>query len=79
MKLKVSYFAILKDERGLAQEELDTAAATPVELYASLKNAHKFSLNQDSLRVAINEEFVNWTVKLNEGDQVVFIPPVAGG
>ena len=79
MKLKVSYFAILKDERGIAQEELETGAATPSELYAGLKNEHKFSLKQESLRVAVNEEFVNWTQKLSDGDQVVFIPPVAGG
>jgi molybdopterin converting factor small subunit len=31
------------------------------------------------LRVAINEEFADWTRPLEDGDHVVFIPPVAGG
>jgi molybdopterin converting factor small subunit len=31
------------------------------------------------LRVAINNEFRDWSTPLAEGDAVVFIPPVAGG
>jgi molybdopterin converting factor small subunit len=31
------------------------------------------------LRVAVNDEFRDWTVPLASGDRVVFIPPVAGG
>ena len=32
------------------------------------------------LRVAINDEFCDWSQPLAEpGDRVVFIPPVAGG
>jgi len=31
------------------------------------------------LRVAVNEEFSDWQRPLEDGDRVVFIPPVAGG
>jgi molybdopterin converting factor small subunit len=31
------------------------------------------------LRVAVNEEFVDWSRPLESGDRIVFIPPVAGG
>ena len=32
-----------------------------------------------SLRFAVNEEYVDDTYILNEGDEVVLIPPVSGG
>ena len=28
---------------------------------------------------AVNDEFVDWSTTLNDGDKLVFIPPVAGG
>jgi molybdopterin converting factor small subunit len=31
------------------------------------------------LRVAVNDEFADWSQPLAAGDRVVFIPPVAGG
>jgi molybdopterin converting factor small subunit len=31
------------------------------------------------LRVAVNDEFADWSRPLVAGDRVVFIPPVAGG
>jgi molybdopterin converting factor small subunit len=31
------------------------------------------------LRVAVNDEFRDWTWPLQANDRVVFIPPVAGG
>jgi molybdopterin converting factor small subunit len=31
------------------------------------------------LKVAINGEFTDWSTPLADGDEVVFIPPVAGG
>jgi len=29
--------------------------------------------------VAINEDFSDWNTPLKDGDELVFIPPVAGG
>lgn len=79
MKINISYFAILQDERGLPSEELETLAGTPSELYSELKNKHSLSLTKCKLKVAVNDEFTDWDSKLQEGDKVVFIPPVAGG
>jgi molybdopterin converting factor small subunit len=31
------------------------------------------------LRVAVNDEFRDWSSALEPNDRVVFIPPVAGG
>ena len=75
----VQYFAILREQRGLARETLATTAATAVDLYAELQAKHDFSLPADRLRVAINDEFTAWSAPLRDGATVVFIPPVAGG
>lgn len=77
--IHVQYFAILREQRGLGQEKLATAAATAVELYAELHTRHGFTLSAERLRVAVNDEFVPWTTALCDGDALVFIPPVAGG
>ncbi len=75
----LEYFAILREQRGLARETLATTAATPAELYAELRARHGFTLPRDRVRAAVNDEFVAATAPLREGDRVVFIPPVAGG
>jgi len=75
----VQYFAILREQRGLAQEKLATAALTPAALYDELRARHNFTLPGDRVRAAVNDEFVASAALLQEGDRVVFIPPVAGG
>jgi molybdopterin synthase sulfur carrier subunit len=77
--IHVQYFAILREQRGLGQERLNTAAATAADLYAELRARHGFTLPAERLRVAVNDEFAPWTAPLSEGDALVFIPPVAGG
>ena len=79
MKLHIEYFALLKDQRGLSTETLEIDANTPRSLYESLQKQHAFSLDTDSLQVAVNEDFSDWDHTLSDGDTVVFIPPVAGG
>jgi molybdopterin converting factor subunit 1 len=79
MTLTVQYFAILREQRGLGQETLETAAATPDALYAELRARHGFTLPGDRIRAAVNDTFVAGDALLRAGDRVVFIPPVAGG
>ncbi len=75
----VRYFALLREQRGLDQETLNDVPQTARALYDLLQAEHNLSLAADSMRVAINGSFESWEVELNEGDEVVFIPPVAGG
>lgn len=77
--LQVQYFAILREQRGLTEEKLTTAATTPDALYAELRVRHGFTLPGDRVRAAVNGEFVAGGALLHENDRVVFIPPVAGG
>lgn len=77
--VRLSYFALLREQRGLSQETVVTSAATPGELYRELAQRHGFSLPVDRVRVAIDGEFTAWDTPLRDGAELVFIPPVAGG
>jgi molybdopterin converting factor subunit 1 len=79
MKLKVSYFAWLREHAGADEEHVETQAPTPGDLWRELEARHHFHADTRSLRVAVNDEFAGWDDALSEGDRVVFIPPVAGG
>lgn len=76
--IQVEYFAILREHVGREREQVATAATTVAELYRELDRRYRFpSVGQ--LKVAVNDEFQGWSAPLQEGDRVVFIPPVAGG
>jgi molybdopterin converting factor small subunit len=77
--LTITYYAILREQRGLSEETFESSAATPGELYDMLRAVHGFSLDAHQLKVVINDAFQPWDTPLSPGDQVVFIPPVAGG
>jgi molybdopterin-guanine dinucleotide biosynthesis protein A len=78
-RINVQYYALLREQAGRSSETVATTAGTPRELYEQLRQRYPFSLAPEMLRVAVNSEFGDWGQRLNEGDSVVFIPPVAGG
>ncbi len=78
-RIKVQYYAILREQAGRSDESVLTDASTPRDLYNELKTRYPFSLAPEMLRVAVNAEFGEWSQRLADGDSVVFIPPVAGG
>lgn len=78
-RIKVQYYAILREQAGRSDESVLTGASTPRDLYNELKSRYPFSLAPEMLRVAVNAEFGEWSQRLADGDSVVFIPPVAGG
>lgn len=77
--IHLRYFALLREQAGRSEESIATEAATPVALYAELIGRHGFTLPLSSLRVALDGEFADPLTPLEEGCEVVFIPPVAGG
>lgn len=79
MQLHIQYFALLREQRGVTEETLETEAATPTELYEELRAKHAFTLPADNVRAAVNGDFVLADATLRPGDTIVFIPPVAGG
>ena len=80
MNINVLYFASLADEANCNEEKISVAPSTSLtELYEQLSSKHRFSRPQSDLRVAVNDYFAKWTDKIQDGDSVVFITPVAGG
>lgn len=77
--VRIQYFALLREQRGLTEETLATAAPTAGALYEELRARHGFTLPGNRVRAAVNDTFVTGETPLREGDRVVFIPPVAGG
>lgn len=79
MKFTIQYFALLREQRGLDEETIESSATTATELYSELSEQHGFKLPTSALKVAINDDFADWSSTLSSGDTIVFIPPVAGG
>lgn len=79
MKVRVRYFAMLREQAGREVEARDTDAATPAELYAELAEAYGFTLPAAHVGAAVNDAFVGMDARLRDGDAVTFLPPVAGG
>ncbi len=78
IRIRVEFFAMLREHAGRANEDIETDAGTAAELYAELSGRHSFPAI-GSMKVAINQEFADLDSRLADGDAVVFIPPVAGG
>lgn len=77
--IHVQYYAILREQRGLKAEDVETSAHTAIQFYSELQKKYNLRLPPNIVKVAINEEFSGWNSEIRSGDSVVFIPPVAGG
>jgi molybdopterin converting factor subunit 1 len=79
LKIKIQYYALMREQAGRSEETIETSSATPADLYGELTARYGFTLTREQLKVAVNSEFSHWSRRLAAGDAVVFIPPVAGG
>ena len=73
-------FARLREQAGTASEELELAEVSVADVYAALRERHP-ALEGDLglVRPARNQSFAEWTDRVQDGDEVAFIPPVSGG
>lgn len=79
IKVHIQYYALLREQRGVNHETFLTNASTVKDLYRDLQKKFQFKLSTNALKVSLNDEFVGWNAPLKSGDNIVFIPPVAGG
>ncbi len=79
MNVTLEYYAMLREQSGLDTENLKLPAGTARDVYEHVAAQHNFTLGVDSLRVAVNDEFTDWDHVIEDGDKIVFIPPVSGG
>jgi len=78
-RIRVAYYALLRQERGLAEEMIDFEFDTARDLFIQLKTEHKFRLSESQVKVAINSKISPWETPLKHGDSILLMPPVAGG
>ena len=78
-RVTLRYYALLREQAGRHEESVETRAADAAALYDELAARHGFRLPRSLLKVAVNSAFADWSRPLADGDEVVFIPPVAGG
>ena len=79
MKIKVRYFALFREQTGCASERVECEAETAAELFQLMAGKHAGLKTEAAALVAINDEMAGWETRLNEDDEVLFFPPVAGG
>ncbi len=77
--VQLRHYAVFREQRGIASESYDTQAHTLGELYEEIAMTYGFTLPKQLVRAALNNEFVDIESLFNGGDEIVFIPPVAGG
>jgi molybdopterin converting factor subunit 1 len=81
MKVRVKFFAILRERAGTAEviQEL-SEGATVADLWRGLqKQFPRLDVPGIRLLYAVNQNYVGSNDTLRDGDEVVFIPPVSGG
>ena len=77
--ITVSYFAQLRELTGTNSETLQTDTVTPAGLFEEIRAKYQLPLKRKGMMVAVNGDFTDWSHPLSDDEEVVFIPPVAGG
>ncbi|WP_216324548.1 molybdopterin converting factor subunit 1 [Deinococcus aestuarii] len=78
MQVKVVFFARLRRESGLATTSAEVPGGATVRDLATLVEA-RHGLSLRGCMVAVNETYATPDQTLLPGDEVAFLPPVAGG
>ena len=79
IKIQVIYFAKLRELTGIDEETFSMKQGNkPNDVLASINKRHEIDV-EINFKIAVNDEFSDWDIELNEGDRLVFIPPVTGG
>jgi molybdopterin converting factor subunit 1 len=81
MRVRVRLFASLREAAGRGEVWLELpAGASPETAWGRLCEAcPALRERRRSLSAAVNRRYVPFDAPLEDGDEVVFIPPVAGG
>ena len=81
--MKIKYFAWVKDITNTESDIFDNIKINDihklkkyiVKKYPDLKK----HIDQDVLRIAVNQEYIVDNMPLNENDEIAIFPPVSGG
>jgi molybdopterin converting factor subunit 1 len=77
----VLYFGIVRERLGIGEEAVEIDAGATVEtLMSRLTDLHPdLADGVESVRVAVNRDYVDSSRVLSDNDEIAVIPPVSGG
>jgi molybdopterin converting factor subunit 1 len=81
MKVRLLFFAVLRDIAGADERDLTLDEGTTAgEVWQSLRRTYmQLAEYTQPPMIAVNESYAAPETILREGDELAFIPPVAGG
>lgn len=81
MKVRLLFFAVLRDIAGTDERELELGEGTTAsDVWSMLRGSYaKLADYTQPPLVAVNESYATPDAVLRDGDELAFIPPVAGG
>lgn len=81
MKIRLLFFAVLRDITGRSEDVIELPDGTLAgDVWQRLREEH--GALRDYVQppmIAVNESYVSAGQLLRDGDELAFIPPVAGG
>jgi molybdopterin converting factor subunit 1 len=79
--VRARLFARLREQAGTDAESVELRSGSSVsDVYEAMRRLHPaLEPDRNSVRAALNQEFVEWDAPVADGDEVAFIPPVSGG
>ena len=81
MRVRVKFFAILRERAGTGEASEEIAdGSTVADLWRQLQKKYpKLDVPGIRLLYAVNQNYVSPDHRLSDNDEVVFVPPVSGG
>ena len=77
MKIKIHYFASLREKIGRASDDIESV--DPLTVIQAWQQATGLPELLDNLLIAVNQEYTSADTSLSDGDELAFFPPVTGG
>jgi len=79
VKIKVKYFALVGERRGVQTDDYETEAATARQLLREIEASKKIPLTTNISKAMVNNRFVEWDEPIRDGDLVTLLSPFSGG
>ncbi len=77
--VQIRYFALFREQAGRDTETLQTVATSVGDLFSEVCAERGLSDSLPNIKVALNDELVDMSTAVADGDTVLFFPPVSGG
>ena len=83
--MNIFYFALIREHIGTSSEtielpdDINTVDALLTHLESKGDNYKSAFAQNDLIRVAVNNEYVNFDHKITATDEIAFFPPMTGG